>query len=167
MDINDGSYDTLNARGCGISTVLSELCFIDPDINYIYHPKTRKLNWSLRLLKKFPDQAKDLEENCKTLMTLRMAANPKTGAYAYFTAARRWNYRQMLIKVDTGLNDKPVHFHRFMTADAQKRYDKETGNIRIDEYCTDACEGNMCKGVTQMWYFCKDVGPVFGPVTRF
>ena len=167
MDINDGSYDTLNSRGCGISTVLSELCFIDPDINYIYHPKTRKLNWSLRLLKKFPDQQKDLEENCKTLMTLRMAANPKTGAYAYFSAARRWNYRQMLIKVDTGLNGQPVHFHRFMTADAQKRYDKETGNIRIDEHCTDACEGNMCKGVTQMWYFCKDVGPVFGPVTRF
>ena len=149
VEIHDD--EPLNARGCGISTVLTELCFIDPQLNYLYHPRTGKESNAIKELKEFPDQLRDVVNNCEKVVALRMAATPPKGAYAYFSAAKRWQYNQMLVQTKDG------HFHKFWTKDASKKYDKTTGNIGLgEESCNEGCEGKVCKAYEQLWYFCKD-----------
>ena len=152
MHLNDGMFGlSLNARSCGISTVLAELCFLDPNINFLNHP-TKKNNKqkSIRMLQKYPNELQDVEENCKNLIALTMTSSPFTGAYGYFSAAKRTGYRQFLVE-----SEAESHLHRYWTEDAEKRYDSATGNIRLDEHC-EGCAGNTCRGYGQKWYFCKD-----------
>ena len=148
MEIHDA--DPLNARGCGISTVLTELCFIDSKLNYLYHPKTGRESNAILKLKNFPYQLRDVVNNCENLVALRMAATPPKGAYAYFSAAKRLKYNQLLVQTKDG------HFHKFWTKDASKQYDMATGNINLEEETCEGCEGNVCKAYEQLWYFCKD-----------
>ena len=153
VEIHDDE-GALNARKCGISTVLTELCFIDPEINYLYHPRTNKESNAVKKLKEYPDEFKQVQENCKKLVGMRMAATPKEGAYAYFSAAERWNYGQLLVQIN---DSKDVHFHIFLTKDAKNKYDKETGHIDLrGESCSKSCQGKMCKAYEEIWYFCKD-----------
>ena len=152
MHLNDGMFGlSINARGCGISTVLAELCFLDPNINFVNHP-TKKNNKqkSIRMLQKYPNELNDVIENCKNLIALTMTASPFTGAYGYFSAAKRTGYRQFLVE-----SEAESHMHRYWTEDAESRYDSATGNIRLDEHC-EGCAGNTCRGYGQKWYFCKD-----------
>ena len=148
---------TLNARGCGISTVLAALCFIDPDITYLYRYKMPEQK-SIQILKKFPNVLKDVEENCKHLISLKMTASPKTGAYAYFSAAERYGYRLLLVHKERDWNNPGnTHIHRFWTKDARKQYDIETGSIKLVESCDDGCAGERCKALGEFWFFCKDI----------
>ena len=151
VDINKGDFGSLNARSCGISTVLAELCFLDPNINFVNRPGKKNTDQMYhKMLKKYPDELQDVEENCKNLIALTMTANPLTGAYGYFSAAKRTGYRQFLVE-----SEAETHLHRYWTEDAETRYDSATGNIRLDEHC-EGCAGNTCRGYGQKWYFCKD-----------
>ena len=87
-----------------------------------------------------------------------MTANPKTGSYAYFSAAERYGYRLLLVHKERDWNNPGnTHIHRFWTKDARKQYDIETGSIKLVESCDDGCAGEMCKASGEFWFFCKDI----------
>ena len=152
VEIHDDEGPT-NARKCGISTVLTELCFIDPEINYLYHPRRKVESNAIKKLKPYPDELSQIKDNCKHLVGLRMAATNKEGAYAYFSAAERMNYDMIVVQIKEG---KETHFHKFFTKDAKSQYDKNTGHIDMrGEFCHKSCQGTMCKAYEQIWYFCK------------
>ena len=125
-----------DARQCGIATVLTELCLLDPEI----HERGER-NAAYKLLQKT-----QLEVNCIQMVGLQMIAKPLTGAHTYFSAA-----------INTGFN-KLVVFPRFSgiysiydTVVAKQNYDGETGFIEI------CCENNgRCYANGGEWIFCKE-----------
>jgi hypothetical protein len=146
----------INARGCGISTILSQLCMVDPDINDMGEG-----NEALKILASnlFSAERKIFVETCKELIGLTMAANPKTGAYAYFSAAIATGFSKMMIQHKKGW-DRYVFYpdkgdsaqQTFQdTAKWRKGFNKDTGNIK-DEY---APEGEYKLSENDLWYFCK------------
>ena len=153
--------EPLNARGCGISSVLLELCMIDPEVNFLYHPFQRYPSEAIKKLERFPDVLQDIVEYCKCLIGLRNTANPKSAAFGYFEVANSRGYRRMMVqsfsRQGQDPNTPPTHIHKYWTEDAQKKFDKRTGNIRLDESCDQGCQGKTCKAWEEIWYFCKDV----------
>ena len=87
----------INARECGISTVLTQLCMVDPEIGDIGEG-----NEVLDLLKSYKAEKSAFLTTCLYTVGLKMAANPKTGAYAYFSAALKTGYTKMQVQHKKG-----------------------------------------------------------------
>ena len=145
----------LSARECGLSTVMTELCLIDPKLTRMYNFK--KQNKALEELRDHPATLEHVTTYCRSLMAMQMSAKPRKGAHGYFSAARRTGYRRLLILANK-------EFYYFWTEDAQKLYD-DSGNIGVPEVCccnngedwdrAGSCN-HGCDAAEKIWWFCKD-----------
>ena len=82
-------------------------------------------------------------------MAMDMAALPKKGAHAYFSAAIRQGYRRMLVLANE-------QFYYFWTKDAQQKYvtdGRDAGNIGLIEEC--CCVACGCDAWGKKWWFWK------------
>ena len=137
VEVNDKPRD---ARQCGIATVLTELCFLDPDIY-----QKRERNEAFNIL-----EAHAVEANCKQAVSLAMTADPMIGAYAYFSAASRTGYNKLIVNWPFIDEDK---ISVYDTNDAKKSYDAKTGYIESQICCNNEkrCDSNKAN-----WVFCKE-----------
>ena len=143
----NGKDDGFNGRQCGIATVLTELCLIDPMIN-----KKENGNYAYDKLKNEP-QISNLVKDCNEMVGLTMAADPMSGAFAYFKAAIKWGYNKLVIyrEVYRDLSLPLIpQFEVYDTQIAKQNYCPKTGNIAP---CNDkevTVEAYMAD-----WIFCK------------
>ena len=135
---------TENPLSCGIGTILTELCLIDPGI---YNRKQGNL--ALGILQGFSDFQR-VRLYCYKIVGLGMASNPKNRAHVYFTAAINMKYRLLLIESSSGTGSS---LKIFRTQIAKNNYDGVTGSILPCEDCSDVCPA---WGYT--WFFCAGRG---------
>ena len=130
-----------NPRGCGIGIVLTELCFIDPDIN-----KLNSGNRAMPLLKEDVHTQQLVKDNCIKLIGMTMFADPLAGALTYFSAAIRLDYRKLIVDP---LRDG-AKFKIYDTKVAKENFDINTG--RIEPCCQ---ETERCDTLMTNWFFCE------------
>ena len=153
-DCNPGEVDKIevaeknkvqprDARQCGIATVLTELCLLDPDI----YEKGEK-NRAYRLLRNHDVTTM----SCGQAVSLQMGADPKSGAYAYFSAASRTGYNKLVVNWP---NSDYAQIAIYDTDHAKQAYNVETGIIEPCVICqnTDV----PCEAFQAKWIFCKEV----------
>ena len=125
VDVNKKDKITpKNARQCGIATVLSMLCFIDPEIHAMGEDNAGYIALGLSESNEYRETADLFRKKCKKIVSLQMAANPKDGAYEYFSAATNtgftklavlwWNFQRLAI---------------YDTETARENYNKDSGSI--------------------------------------
>ena len=142
-----------NARGCGIASVLTQLCLLDPKLN---GRNKERGNSAIGMLNKVADlkgYVKKIKEDCKQFVGLDNVPDPKSGAFAYFSAAIREDYGEMLVQQKEkrpGLRPKLQSFSIYDPEDAKKHYDPKTGNIG---QC--GCNDYVCKAHGAHLFFCK------------
>ena len=140
------SEQNLDARNCGIGTVFTTLCMIDPALHLLPN---------FRIDSEFNDDfhtAKTIKKGCRRFMGLLMAADPLTGAYGYFNAALKNGYNKLLIKTDK------EKYQWMDTEKAKKCYNDMTGKI-----------GNGITGYKKNWWFCESIPgkfPKFASIDR-
>ena len=139
---------TENPQRCGIGTVLTELCLIDPDIRVRNQGNLAQEHLSL-----FPEYP-IVVKYCHNLVGLMMSANPRAGAQVYFNAAI--NMRYVLLLVDTSDEEDPCgkepnQLLMYPIHVAKGYYSNGTGNILP----CPAWEEN-CDAWGKRWYFCTD-----------
>ena len=132
-----------DARQCGIATVLTELCLLDPDI----YEKGEE-NRAYRLLRNHDVTTM----SCGQAVSLQMASDPKKGAYAYFSAASRTGYNKLVVNWP---NSDYAQIAIYDTDHAKQAYNAETGIIEPCVICqnTDV----PCEAFQAKWIFCKEV----------
>ena len=135
------------ARKCGISTVLSELVLLDPELNII----TDK-NEALQKISTVAqhDEIKmlvgEILKNYSAFVGLEMKADPLDGAHAYFSAAIRTSYTNMIVQLyDEKLKRCGKSFRQYDIETARTKYSSRTGRI----------ENIAGSGYKAKWYFCK------------
>ena len=147
QSLNPGG-PTENPLRCGIGTILTELCLIDPGIY-----NRRQGNLALGILQGFPDFQR-VRMYCYKIVGLCMAAETYDGTYrgahVYFTAAINMKYRLLLIESSSGPGSS---LKIFRTQVAKNNYDSDTGSILPCEDCSDVCPA---WGYT--WFFCAGRG---------
>jgi hypothetical protein len=139
--VNDGTANAgeINARDCGISTVLTALCMVDPQLNIMSRSKIdRKFRDNNRI-------SKAIKKGCSKFVGLRMQADPLTGAFAYLSAATTYGYNKMWIKKD---DDKT--FILMETDKVWSCYDSKTGRIGGER-------GEGIEGLDKEWWFCDEI----------
>ena len=149
------SFDprALNARRCGIGTMLSTLCMIDKDVNHgsgiALDLEGRFGSWSKRETRMTDAQIAELIEQvknkCEKVVGLQMAAE-QGGGNIYFLAALLAGYRKMIF------------------------YDKHEKNAWIWPEVPEAqsCynENKLgCQDTDSYWYFCKEKETTGNPKT--
>ena len=148
----DDEEDTdvrINARQCGIASVLAELCLIDPKLN-----EATDLNKVFEMLKEADYEDIDarntqLKSNCNHLMGLEMSAKPKIAAFGYFNAAIRAKYLSLVVQERYHETKDELSFNIYSTTIAKENYNAETGMIG------ECDENEECNGMDAYWYFCK------------
>lgn len=139
-----------HAQGCGISTILTSLCFIDKDLN---GPEgnlacgLRDKNDALKHLKPYQRQYEWALNNCRSLWYMRAIPSPKSGAYGYFNAALNCGYDNMVIILSDIFAQKFEAFGPALTQTWRGLYDPETGIIRDPSGDIKAWSG--------YWFFCN------------
>ena len=135
------------ARKCGVSTVLNEFCFIDPNLYQI-----NKNNVAVKEISTFEKNShverilKYIHNNCTALIGLEMKADPLAGALAYFSAAMNLRYTKMIIQLyDSKLKRCGKLFRTYDVFYAKANFCTHTGRI-------DDIDGS---GYRAKWYFCK------------
>ena len=136
QSLNPGG-PTENPQRCGIGTILTELCLIDPGVNNRRHG-----NLALGTLRGFPDFQR-VRRNCYKIVGLAMVANPYEGAHVYFNAAINMRYGLLLMEAQNS------SLKIYSTQVAKDNYDSDTGSILPCEDCSDVCHA---WGFT--WFFC-------------
>ena len=143
----DYVWVSTGARKCGISTVLSELCLLDPELNSV-----NDKNQAIKEISTFEKNEevekviKEIIDNYNAFIGLEMKAEPLDGAHAYFSAAIRMRYTKMIIQpYNARLKRCDKGFRRYDTELAKTKYNSRTGRIEDVEG-----SGNKAK-----WYFCK------------
>ena len=143
------------ARNCGIATVLTELCMIDPTLK-----ENRNENLVYDHLEAInSDQSRGIQEefrqNCLGgLMGLLMKPDEGLEAgFTYLSAADRMGYQFMVVQFYTPQPETPEtpcdpRFKAYKTADAKTLYDGDTGRIE------DTDGGSEGSGFRAKWYFC-------------
>ena len=126
---------------CGIGTVLTELCLIDPDIN-----SRREGNQAFQNLSPFIEFPLIIY-HCHQLVGLQMAAFPPGGAHTYFNAAINMRYFVLIVEPEEATRQSSINI--YPTLDAKTKYDKNTGSI---EPC---CNHGICLAYGRNWYFCR------------
>jgi hypothetical protein len=150
--VEDLMTEGTNARRCGLATVLTELCLIDPQLKDLYHGSGNK---AMEILYNYPDQYNHVQEYCNSLMGMDMLARPKKAAHVYFRAALRRGYRRMLVLADG--------WKYFWTEDARRGYGMieglDKGNIGLFDADYECCclDCGACDAWGNSWLFCKDV----------
>ena len=99
-----------------------------------------------------------IKENCKQFVGLVNAADPKSGAFAYFSAAIRENYGDMMVQQRQRKRQNDGHARRpklqdfsiYETQNAKKYYNPDTGMIGK---C--GCNDYVCDAHNAVWFFCK------------
>ena len=144
----------LKARNCGISTILMELCMIDPiltqntDENKIYRDfKTMAQTQQSRQIQEI------MRSQCLGgLIGLAMMPDSLDGGFTYLSAANKMAYRFMIVEFYVEQNmeepDSPCaeKFKVFGVHHAKQIYDENTGLIGEEEG----------SGYNAIWYFCKE-----------
>ena len=135
------------ARKCGISTILTELCFIDPKLFVI-----NDNNFAIKEIITFEKNSdverilRYIQDNCTALIGLEMKADPLAGAFAYFSAAMKSRYTKMITQLyDSKLKRCGKLFLTYDVHYAKARFCIKTGKI-------DGIDGS---GYRAKWYFCK------------
>jgi hypothetical protein len=159
-----------HAQNCGLATVFTELCLIDPDIN--------ENLWGNKAIQKIgifdsqSDEVRDviahLKSRCALLVGLKMVASPLTGAYAYLSAAKRMGYQYMVVqfydharrrmgnsrKKETSCSQK---FKYYEIETAQSLFDPESGNIEDPFEEFDPKGSTSGSGDEAKWYLCREL----------
>ena len=158
---NDGSGERMDgksaprieARDCGISTVLIRYCLKDPTI---YNPTggNKALGWLERQGAQGEEVLDDVRTHCKNAFVgLSFAAEPIRAGFGYLSSFIREKYDKMIVQENT----KGVLFYYYQTAVAKENFDGQTGNIGSCE-----CEvfqqtqtNSECQSHLANWFFCK------------
>ena len=126
-----------DARQCGIATVLTELCLLDPDIH-----ERGEGNSAYKMLQKY-----QTETNCIQMVGLQMSARPLSGAHAYFSAAINTGFNKLIV-VWWGFRRQSI----YDTVVAKQNYDAKTG------YIEPCCQNeDICRAEDAFWIFCKEM----------
>ena len=131
-----GGRDPINARNCGLATVLTTLCMIDPELNVMDSTEINQRFSEDQVLETTVKTA------CHRFIGLTMAADPMSGAFAYFSAALNTNYDKFLIRTDC---EQDNHYTWMDTKTARNQYDVNTGKI-----------GGI-RGYMKQWFFCDAI----------
>ena len=143
------------ARNCGIATVLTELCMIDPTLK-----ENRNENLVFDHLEAInSDQARgiqdEMRQNCLGgLMGLLMKPSEGLEAgFTYLSAAHRMGYQFMVVQFYAPQPTNPEtpcdpRFKAYKTEDVRTLYDGNTGRIE------DTDGGSEGSGFRAKWYFC-------------
>ena len=148
----DEVYVDPRARECGLATVLTELCMIDPDINQNTDRNIayNKIGGSLRTNDEVKSVENHLRSSCSSLIGLEMTSFPFSGAYAYFSAAVRMKYTHMVVQhYDSKFGGCGKRFKFYEVENAKHYYDENTGRIEDGKGDTEG-SGHLAR-----WYFCK------------
>ena len=163
--VNDGeTEDTepINARRCGVASVLTQLCLLDPEI-----VKLGKSNKALQKLEKHETVLDAIQSHCKeAFVGMIMSANPRDAAYAYFSAALREKYELMMVaeRYRDEYHGFPLrwklpesNFNYYDTKVAKEKYDPRKGRIgTCDCNAFGAIQQNTeCHAFEGFWFFCK------------
>ena len=138
---------TEKALRCGIGTVLTELCLIDPDIS-----AGRQGNLAGEMLEEFPEFTDRVMRNCHHLVGLRMATKKKATAHVYFNAAINMIYGLLLIEDFYGPDSNSIKI--YPTQAAKDNYDSDTGRILPCGQCSETCQA-----WGRRWFFCAGTDP--------
>lgn len=139
----------INARRCGIGSVLTQLCLKDPTLNQVHYDNMALQQ--LNVLDTDGTQVNRIERTCENFVGLHMSAEPKDAACGYFSAAIREHYLQIMIQ-ERYHGTAPIHsFNVYKTKLAKENYNVETGTIA-------PCNQNakVCQAFDGLWYFCKE-----------
>ena len=132
-------------RNCGIGTVLTELCLIDPDLNI-----RRQGNEARLLLDGYPE-FEMIEQNCEKLMGLSMEVDDISTGYVYFTAAINMGYMNLIID-EKDKDGQSEGLKIYPTQVAKQNFDTASGAI------LPCCDNPRCNAHGNIWFFCKGTG---------
>ena len=150
----------VDARRCGIGTVLTELCLIDPDI-YDPNPSNMAVD---ELKNKYyaTNEFEMVKEHCVKLVGLTMKARVedpeqlRAGGHAYLTAALNMRYGLLLVEAGritgsgTSYSDQNRNaLNVYNPKTAKENYDSRTGIIK------PCCGRDMCIDYQSNWFFCS------------
>lgn len=143
VEVNDAP---LNARRCGIATVLTELCLIDPE----FYPINDK-NWAIKNLRQDARIKNHVETHCSKLIALEMSAKPLDGAFAYFSAALRLGYDKLIIHEYDLVEEECIDdgFQFWDVVEAKNNYDTNTGHINTEPRNINVLDSIL--------YFCDEI----------
>lgn len=135
----DGPGSGLNARKCGLATLLSYLCMKDGDVRgfhaFSYSRNKEEFEPKIRTL------IQDAAQNCRKVILFQNIAVPEHGALAYINAAMDAHYGRLY----TFFADSTPELQSFSTFDdlpsVYKEY-KANPDEFVDEYGLD-------------WFFCE------------
>ena len=141
-----GSVNTLvQARQCGVGTVVSYFCIIDP---YVNDPKRKAPNSNAKTYVDIEDEFKHSNnenvgliaeaKNCANLLTLDMVSKVNNAANTYFNAAKVAKFKKVFF-INKEKNRKGTSLS---LEEAQKEYN-ENCKAFINKY-------------GKSWYFCKE-----------
>ena len=133
VEVNGPETD-IDARQCGIGTVLVSLCMNDPELNML---AAAKVEWE------FKDDfhtVKAIIKGCRKFLGLMNQADPPSGARMNFKAAKTTGFNKFLIK-----NEKEKYVW-MDTERAEKCYNDLTGEI-----------GKEISGLVNDWWFCEEI----------
>ena len=129
--VEDGDNGKLNARRCGIGTVLSVLCMIDEDVN---PGEGIALNVDVRFLSYGQATIEKIKRECKKLVGLHRDA-AEGGGNIYFEAALQAGYNRMIL-YDT------------------ERRELVWPDVKKAQQCYNEKRFGCYR---EYWYFCKEV----------
>ena len=132
--------DPVHARNCGLATVLTTLCMIDPELNVMDSTEINERFSEDEVLEN------TIKSACKRFIGLTMSADPMSGAFAYFSAALNKNYNKFLIRTDCA---KYIRYTWMDTETAKDKFDVTTGKI-----------GGIT-GFMRQWFFCDAIEDKF------
>ena len=139
------------ARNCGISTILTTLCFIDQDLNGLEGNLAPGLVHENRGLDEIQKASQDkydwITQNCRSLWSLFAIPSPKYGGFGYFSAAMKSGFDQMLIKTSRTLYSCMEIHGPDSTEKWSGMYSAETGIIEDPS-------GDI-RAYSTYWFFCN------------
>ena len=145
------------ACNCGIATILTQLCMIDPFLTQ--NSDRNKVNIDMGLVGGMTtDESRQMQERLSStcnggLIGLKMAARPKAGGFAYISAANTMRFNYMIIRFHRKENkddpDNPCDetFKNYDVNDGKRLFDGDSGLF-------DEEQGS---GFNARWYFCSSL----------
>ena len=150
------SAPCIQARDCGISTVLIRYCLKDPTI---YNPTggNKALGWLERQGAQGEEVLDVVRTHCKNAFVgLKFAAEPIRAGFGYLSSFIREKYDKMIVQ-NIQKHTRGLLFYYYQTTVAKENFDGQTGNIGSCE-----CEvfqqtqtNSECQSHLANWFFCK------------
>ena len=147
------------ARNCGIGTVLSELCMVDPNI-YRNTEKNHVLKFLSGISTDVAIQIRELlSSRCINGLVGVDNEAESSGGFTYLSAARRMSYQYMVVQFHNDKIENHDHssgqcvqkFRVYKVTDALKLFDGATGRIE------DGFGDTAGSGENARWYFCRTI----------